>query len=50
MELSEKAYTISWTYHVEEGITPLPEKLISIQKMLCFKTPKEIKQFLGLIA
>ena len=32
-----------------EGITPLPEKLISIQKMLPPKTPKEIKQFLGLI-
>ena len=32
-----------------EGITPLPEKLTSIQKMLPPKTPKEIKQFLGLI-
>ena len=32
-----------------EGITPLPEKLNSIQKMLPAKTPKEIKQFLGLI-
>ena len=32
-----------------EGITPLPEKLDSIQKMLPPKTPKEIKQFLGLI-
>ena len=32
-----------------EGITPLPEKFISIQKMLPPKTPKEIKQFLGLI-
>ena len=32
-----------------EGITPLPEKLNSIQKMLPSKTPKEIKQFLGLI-
>ena len=32
-----------------EGITPLPEKLISIQNMLPPKTPKEIKQFLGLI-
>ena len=32
-----------------EGITPLPEKLLSIQKMLPPKTPKEIKQFLGLI-
>ena len=32
-----------------EGITPLPEKLDSIQKMLLPKTPKEIKQFLGLI-
>ena len=31
-----------------EGITPLPEKLDSIQKMLPSKTPK-VKQFLGLI-
>ena len=33
----------------EEGITPLPEKLDSIQKMLLPKTPNKIKQFLGLI-
>ena len=32
-----------------EGITPLPEKLDSIQRMLPPKTPKEVKQFLGLI-
>ena len=32
-----------------EGITPLPEKLGSIQKMLPPKTPKEVKQFLALI-
>ena len=32
-----------------EGITPLPEKLSSIQKMLPPKSPREIKQFLGLI-
>ena len=32
-----------------EGITPLPEKHNSIRKMLPLKTPKEIKQFLGLI-
>ena len=32
-----------------EGITPLPEKLDSIQKMPPPKSPKEIKQFLGLI-
>ena len=32
-----------------EGITSLQEKLSSIQKMLPLKTPKEIKQFLGLI-
>ena len=31
-----------------EGITPLPEKLDGIQKMLPPKTPKEIKQFIGL--
>ena len=32
-----------------EGITPLPEKLDSIQKMLPPKTPKEVKQCLSLI-
>ena len=32
-----------------EGITPLPEKLNSIQKMLPPESPKEIKQFLGVI-
>ena len=32
-----------------EGITPLPEKLEGIQKILPPKTPKEVKQFLGLI-
>ena len=32
-----------------EDITPLTEKLDSIQKMLPPKTPKEIKQFLGLV-
>ena len=32
-----------------EGITLLPEKLNSIQKMPPPQTPKEIKQFLGLI-
>ena len=32
-----------------EGITPLPEKIDSIQRMLPPKTPKEVKQFLGLI-
>ena len=32
-----------------EGITPLPEKLDSIQKMLPHKTPKEVKQFFHLI-
>ena len=32
-----------------ESITPLPEKLESIQKILPPKTPKGVKQFLGLI-
>ena len=32
-----------------EGIQPLPEKLESIAKMPAPKTPKEVKQFLGLI-
>ena len=32
-----------------KGITPVPEKLESIQKMPPPKTPKEVKQFLGLI-
>ena len=33
----------------EEGFTPLPEKLESIRNMPKLKTPKEVKQFLGLI-
>ena len=32
-----------------KGITPVPEKLESIQKMPPPKTPKEVKQFVGLI-
>ena len=32
-----------------KGITPMPEKLECIQKMPPPKTPKEVKQFLGLI-
>ena len=33
----------------EEGFTPFPEKLESIYKMPRPKTPKEVKQFLGLM-
>ena len=33
----------------EDGFTPLPEKLQSIRNMPKPKTPKEVKQFLGLI-
>ena len=33
----------------EEGFTPLPEKLSSIQNMPRPKLPKEVKQFLGLV-
>ena len=33
----------------EDGFTPLPEKLESIRNMPRAKTPKEVKQFLGLI-
>ena len=32
-----------------KGITPMPEKLACIQEMPPPKTPKEVKQFLGLI-
>ena len=32
-----------------QGITPLPEKLESIQNMPSPRNPKEIKQFLGLV-
>ena len=32
-----------------KGITPMPEKLVCIQEMPPPKTPKEVKQFLGLI-
>ena len=34
---------------VEDGFTPLPKKLDSIRNMPRPKTPKEVKQFLGLI-
>ena len=42
---------IQYLGHIVSGecITPLPEKLDSIQRMLPPKTPKEVKQFLGLI-
>ena len=33
----------------EKGITPVPEKLDSIEKMPVPRTPKEVKQFLGLV-
>ena len=56
MKLKEVKYNflkrhIQYLGHIvsREGITPLPEKLDSIQKMLPPKTPKEVKQFLGLI-
>ena len=32
-----------------DGITPVPEKLDSIQLIPCLYTPKEVKQFLGLV-
>ena len=32
-----------------KGITPMPEKLVCIQEMPPPKTPKEVKQFLGLV-
>ena len=32
-----------------KGITPMPEKLVCIKEMTPPKTPKEIKQFLGLV-
>ena len=32
-----------------KGITPMPEKLVCIKEMPPAKTPKEVKQFLGLI-
>ena len=42
---------IQYLGHIVSGnsITPLPEKLESTQKILPPKTPKEVKQFLGLI-
>ena len=49
MLLLEEAYLVLGTHCIREGITPLPEKLDSIQKMLLPKTPKEVKQFIGLI-
>ena len=32
----------------DKGIQPLPEKLDTMQNMPCHRTPKEIKQFLGI--
>ena len=42
---------IQYRGHIVSGedITPLPEKPSSIKRMLPPKTPKEVKQFLGLI-
>ena len=42
---------IQYLRHIVSGedITPLPEKLSSIKRMLPPKSPKEIKHFLGLI-
>ena len=34
---------------LEKGITPMPEKLACIKEMPLPKTPKEVKQFLGLV-
>ena len=49
MQLSKKH--IQYLGHIVsgKGIKPLPEKLASIEEMPPLKTPKEIKQFLGLI-
>ena len=47
--LFERLRTANLKLKEVKCITPLPEKLNSIQKMLPPKTPKEIKQFLGLI-
>ena len=33
----------------EKGIEPMPDKLTAIKKMLAPRSPKEIKQFLGLV-
>ena len=50
MQLPEKTYPISWTYCVGGWHnTPTRKELDSIHKMLPPKTPKKIKQFLGLI-
>ena len=36
-------------FQEKESIKPLPEKLESVKKMPAPTTPKEIKQFLGLV-
>ena len=33
----------------EKGIEPMPDKLTAIKEMLAPRSPKEIKQFLGLV-
>ena len=48
MTSSRKKYTTWERLISSEGIHPLPEKLDTIRNMPRPKTPKEIKQFLGL--
>ena len=45
----QEAHSVPRTLISAEGIQPLPEKLESIAKMPAPKTPKEVKQFLGLV-
>ena len=49
MQFLEKTYTIPWTYCVRRRYNAFTGKTFQYQRMLPPKTPKEIKQFVGLI-
>ena len=48
MQFLEKAYTLSWTYCIRRRYNTFAGEALQYPKMLPPKTPKEIKQFLGL--
>ena len=49
MQLLKETHPIFRTHSWGKSITPMPEKLACIKEMPPPKTPKEVKQFLGLI-
>ena len=49
MQFSEEAHSVFGSHSFWRGIKPIPEKLCAIQQMPRPHTPKEVKQFLGLV-